>query len=156
MTMDIRPLHTDEDHAWALREIEGLWSRAQPGTPDGDRFEVLATLVESYERRHAPIEPADPIEAIRFRMEQESLTAQDLLGVFKTRARVSEVLGKRRRLSLAMIRKLHEQLSIPVESLVAEYPLRRKRGPKPRRSTARSSKLAKGRTSASNSRRRSR
>jgi HTH-type transcriptional regulator/antitoxin HigA len=155
--MDIRPLHTAEDHAWALRELEKLWDRAQPGTPDGNRFEILATLVESYERQHLPIEPADPVEAIRFRMEQEDLTPQDLLAVFRTRARVSEVLGKRRRLSLAMIRKLHETLSIPVESLVAEYPLRRKRGPNARRSAARSSKLAKGgRTSASSSRRRSR
>ncbi len=156
MVMDIRPLHTEEDHAWALREIEELWSRAQPGTPDGDRFESLATLVESYERQNLPIEPADPIEAIRFRMEQEDLTPQALLSVFKTRARVSEVLGKRRRLSLAMIRKLHETLSIPVESLVKEYALRRKRGPRPRRSAARSSKLAKGRASTSRPRRRSR
>lgn len=64
--MDIRPLHTEEDHAWALRELETLWSQAQPGTPDGDRFEILATLVESYERQHVPVEPADPIDAIRF------------------------------------------------------------------------------------------
>ena len=148
MDMDLRPLHTDEDHAWALRELEKLWDHAQPGTQEGNRFEILATLVESYERQHVPIEPADPIEAIRFRMEQDGLTAQDLLAVFKTRARVSEVMGKRRRLSLAMIRKLHEALSIPVESLVAEYPLRRKRGPKPRRSTGRSSKVARGGTSA--------
>jgi HTH-type transcriptional regulator / antitoxin HigA len=154
--MNIRPLHTDEDHAWALRELEKLWSQAQPGTRDGDRFEILATLVESYERQHVPIEPADPIEAIRFRMEQEDLTARDLLPVFKTRARVSEVMSKRRRLSLSMIRKLHETLSIPVESLVSEYALRRKRGPRPRRSTARSSKLAKSRTSVSSPRRRSR
>jgi HTH-type transcriptional regulator/antitoxin HigA len=154
--MDIRPLHTDEDHVWALRELEKLWNRAQPGTPDGDRFEILATLVESYERQHVPIEPADPIEAIRFRMDQLNLSAQDLLAIFKTRARVSEVLGKRRRLSLSMIRKLHEVLSIPVESLVAEYPLVRKRGPKRVRSSPQSSKRAKRRTSASSPRRRSR
>ena len=154
--MDIRPLHTDEDHAWALRELEKLWDRAQPGTPDGDRFEILATLVESYERQHVPIEPADPIEAIRFRMEQQNLSTQELLPIFKTRARASEVMGKRRRLSLAMIRKLHEILSIPVESLVAEYALRRKRGPKRGRSAARSSKTAKRRASASNPRSRAR
>jgi HTH-type transcriptional regulator/antitoxin HigA len=125
--MEVRPLHTEEDHRWALAELEKLWECAQPGTPEGDRFEVLSTLVDSYEREHFPIEAADPIEAIRFRMEQERLSPRDLLAIFKTRGRVSEVMAKRRRLSLAMIRELHERLSIPIGSLIRNYPLRRRR-----------------------------
>ncbi len=122
--MDIKPIRTAKDHAWALREIEGLWDKAKPGTPAGDRFEVLSALVDAYEREHFEMPAPDPIEAIRFRMEQEGLTNNDLLPIFKTRARVSEVMGRRRRLNLAMIRRLHERLEIPIECLVQDYKLK--------------------------------
>ena len=122
--MNIRPIRTTADHAAALEEIERLWDVATPGTEAGDKFEVLATLVDIYEREHFEIPAPDPIEAIRFRMEQEGLTNKDLIPIFKTRARVSEVMSKRRRLNLAMIRKLHRQFNIPFECLVQEYKLR--------------------------------
>ena len=122
--MDIKPIRTDKDHQWALREVERLWDKAKPGTPNGDRFEVLSALVDAYEREHFEIPVPDPIEAIRFRMEQEGLTNNDLLPIFKTRARVSEVLGRRRRLNLTMIRRLHQRLEIPIECLVQHYKLK--------------------------------
>jgi len=121
--MDIKPIRTKKDHAWALKEIERLWDKAEEGTPDGDRFEVLSALVDAYEREHFEIPAPDPIEAIRFRMEQEGLTNNDLLPIFKTRARVSEVMCRRRRLNLKMIRKLHAELDIPIECLVKDYEL---------------------------------
>lgn len=123
--MNIKPIRTAADHAAALKQIERLWDKAQPGTPDGDTFEVLAALVDAYEREHFPIPTPDPIEAIRFRMDQEGLTNKDLLPIFKTRARVSEVMSKRRRLNLPMIRKLHKKLGIPIECLVQDYKLKR-------------------------------
>ena len=122
--MDIKPIRTAADHAAALREIERLWGRAQPGTPAGEKFEVLSTLVDAYEREHIEIPTPDPIEAIRFRMEQEGLTAKDLLAIFKTRSRASEVMAKKRRLNLPMIRRLHAKLSIPIDCLVKEYKLK--------------------------------
>lgn len=123
--MDIKPIRTNEDHAWALQQLERLWDKAEEGTPEGDRFEVLSALVDAYEREHFQIPAPDPIEAIRFRMDQEGLTNTDLLSIFKTRARVSEVMTRRRRLNLAMIRRLHAKLSIPVEALVADYELKK-------------------------------
>jgi HTH-type transcriptional regulator/antitoxin HigA len=126
--MDIKPIRTAKDHTWALREIEGLWDKAKPGTAAGDRFEVLSALVDAYEREHVEISAPDPIEAIRFRMEQEGLTNNDLLPIFKTRARVSEVMGRRRRLNLTMIRRLHERLEIPIECLVKDYKLKMQGG----------------------------
>jgi HTH-type transcriptional regulator / antitoxin HigA len=126
--MDIKPIRTAKDHAWALREIESLWDKAKSGTAEGDRFEVLSALVDAYEREHFEIPAPDPIEAIRFRMEQEGLTNNDLLPIFKTRARVSEVMGRRRRLNLTMIRRLHERLEIPIECLVQDYKLKMQGG----------------------------
>ena len=123
--MDIRPIRTSADHTAALEEIKRLWDEAEPGTPAGDKFEVLSTLVDAYEREHFEIPAPDPIEAIRFRMEQEGLTNKELVVVFKTRARVSEVMGKRRRLNLVMIRRLHEKLDIPIECLVQDYKLKK-------------------------------
>jgi HTH-type transcriptional regulator/antitoxin HigA len=123
--MEIRPIRTDEDHAAALKEIEELWDNVEPGTPEGDRFEVLSTLVDAYERQHFPMPVPDPIAAVLFRMEQQGLTKKDLLPVFKTTARVSEVLGRKRRLNLNMIRVLNHRFSIPLECLVAEYKLRK-------------------------------
>jgi HTH-type transcriptional regulator/antitoxin HigA len=122
--MDIKPIHTARDHAAALEQIERLWDKAQPGTPEGDKLEVLSALVDAYEREHIEIPTPDPIAAIRFRMEQEGLTTKDLLPIFKTRARASEVMAKKRRLNLPMIRRLHARLSIPIECLVKDYKLK--------------------------------
>jgi HTH-type transcriptional regulator / antitoxin HigA len=122
--MNIKPLRNPTDHAAALKEIERLWDQVRPGTPEGEKFEVLSTLVDAYEREHIKVPTPDPIEAIRFRMEQEGLTTKDLLPIFKTRARASEVLAKRRRLNLPMIRRLHAKLAIPIECLVKEYKLK--------------------------------
>jgi len=122
--MDIRPIRTAADHRAALQELERIWDTATPGTKTGDKFEVLSTLVDVYEREHVAIPPPDPVEAIRFRMDQGGFTNKDLMLIFRTRARVSEVMSKRRRLNLAMIRKLHERFDIPFESLIQEYKLR--------------------------------
>ncbi len=126
--MSIKPIRTPEDHAAALKEIERLWDRAEPGTREGDTFEVLTALADAYEREHYKIPTPDPIAAIRFRIDQEGLTNTDLLSIFKTRARVSEIMGKRRRLNLPMIRKLHEELDIPIECLVQDYKLKKPTG----------------------------
>ena len=134
--MDIRPIQSPADHSWALAQIESLWEQAEPGTPEGDRFEVLATLVDAYEREHFPIPAPDPLEAIRFRMEQLGLTTTDLLPIFKTTARLSEVLNRRRRLSLGMIRQLSERLSIPADIMIQDYELNRvSKRPRARRGT---------------------
>jgi HTH-type transcriptional regulator/antitoxin HigA len=123
--MNVRPISTAKDHAWALKEIERLWDRAAPGTPEGERFDVLTTLVDVHEREHFPIPAPDPVEAILFRLDQQGLDTKALLPVFKTRARLSEILTRRRRLSLAMVRELHARFGIPLESLVGDYKLRR-------------------------------
>jgi len=121
--MNIKPIRTPTDHARALRELERLWDSAKLGTAAGDAFDVLSTLVNAYEREHLAIPAADPIEAIRFRMEQEGLTRKDLLPIFKTTARASEVMTKKRRLNLPMIRLLHARLAIPLECLAQPYAL---------------------------------
>jgi HTH-type transcriptional regulator / antitoxin HigA len=123
--MDIKPIRTFADHAAALREIESLWDKARPGTSKGDKFEVLSALVDAFEREHIKIPAPDPIAAIRFRMEQQGLTGKDLLPIFRTRARLSEVMAKNRRLNLPMIRRLHVRLAIPIECLVQDYKLRK-------------------------------
>jgi len=107
-----------------LREIERLWG-ARERTPEGDRLEVLMTLVDAYERLHYPIDPPDPIEAIRFRLEQQGLDHRALIGVIGARTRVYEVLRGDRSLSLSMIRRLHERFQIPAEVLIR--PVARKR-----------------------------
>ena len=137
--MEIKPIRSPEDHADALEEIRRLWDRAVPGTPDGDKLEVLATLVDAYERENIPVPPPDPIEAIRFRMEQSGLGAKDLNLILqsKSRARTSEILGKKRRLNLTMIRRLHAKLAIPLEVLVRDYKLKKVRpSPAKKRSAA--------------------
>jgi HTH-type transcriptional regulator/antitoxin HigA len=146
--MNVRPICTAKDHAWALKEIERLWDKAEPGTPEGERFDVLTTLVDAYERAHFPIPAPDPIEAILFRLDQQGLDTKVLLPVFKTRARLSEILTRRRRLSLAMIRELHGRFGIPLESLVGDYKLRRS-APAVRKNTDRTA----SRSAASNRRR---
>jgi len=115
--MEIKPLRTRADHERALREIERLWG-ARKSTADGDRLDVLATLAEAYEREHFPIDPPDPIEAIKFRMEQQGLTRKDLEGILGTRTRIAEVLNRRRGLSINMIRRLHDKLGISAEVLI--------------------------------------
>lgn len=117
--MDIHPIHTDEAHRSALREIEMLMS-AEAGTAEGDKLDILVTLVEAWERKHFPLELPDPIEAIKFRMEQTGMTPKDLQPMIGSRNRVYEVLNRKRGLTLPMIRKLHAGLGIPVESLIKE------------------------------------
>lgn len=116
--MTIKPIHTEKQHREALAEIERLWA-AKAGTAAHDRLEVLAALVEDFEEKHQPIYPPDPIEAIRFRMEQLGLDRKALEASIGSRARVSEVLTGRRKLTLPMIRRLHKQLGIPAEVLLA-------------------------------------
>jgi HTH-type transcriptional regulator/antitoxin HigA len=113
----VRPIRTEADYEAALAEMERLWG-APAGTPDGDRLDVLATLVDAYESQQYPMDPPDPIEAIKFRMEQQGLTRRDLEALIGTRTRVAEVLNRRRGLSIHMIRRLHETLGIPAEILI--------------------------------------
>jgi HTH-type transcriptional regulator/antitoxin HigA len=115
--MEIKPIRTKADYERALREIERMWG-AKEGTPQGNQLDVLATLVEAYERKHFPIDPPDPIEAIRFRLEQQGLDPRALVGVIGGRSRVHEVMHGQRALSLTMIRRLHERFGIPAEVLI--------------------------------------
>ena len=114
---DLKPIRTEQDYESALAEIGRLWG-AGSGTVEGDRLDVLATLVEAYEAEHHPMDPPDPIEAIKFRMEQQGLTRKDLERLLGTRTRVSEVRNRKRNLSIAMIRRLHEELGISAEVLI--------------------------------------
>ena len=116
--MTIRPVKTERDYKKALKEIEKLWE-AKPNTPAGDRLEVLSMLVEAYEQKHYQVEPPDPIEAIRFRMEQLGLTPSDLAKILGGRNRASEILNKKRKLTVEMMRSLRKHLAIPAESLLA-------------------------------------
>jgi HTH-type transcriptional regulator / antitoxin HigA len=125
--MDIRLIGTDADHKEALAEIERLWG-AEQGSADEAKLELLAILVHNYERSREPLPRPDPVSAIKFRMEQQGITRKDLLRVFGTTARVSEVLSGKRALTLDMIRKLHALYAIPLESLVGQArPPKRKR-----------------------------
>lgn len=120
--MQVKPIKTAEDNRAALARIEQLWD-AEPNTPEGDELEVLATLVEAFEEANYPIDTPDPIEAIRFRMEQQGLEDKDLVPFLGTRSRVTEVLKRQRRLTINMIRKLNEGLKIPLDCLVKDYQL---------------------------------
>jgi HTH-type transcriptional regulator / antitoxin HigA len=124
--MQVKPIKTEADHQAALREIEHLWG-AEEGTPEGDRLDVLATLVEAYEEAHFPVDVPDPIEAIKFRLEQQGEDKKALVGVIGNRTRVYEVLRRDRTLSLAMIRRLHAQFRIPAEVLIRPVRVRRKK-----------------------------
>jgi HTH-type transcriptional regulator/antitoxin HigA len=121
--MDIHPIRTDADYHFALEEAERLWA-AEPGTPDGDRVEVLATLIEAYEARQYPILAPDPIAAVMFMMEQKGLTRRDLEPAIGSRGRVSEILNRRRPLTLPMVRALSALLHIPTDVLVQPYEIR--------------------------------
>lgn len=120
--MNIKPIKTNSDYETALKEIEQLFD-AEPGTPDGDRLEILSTLVEAYEDEHYSIPLPDPIEAILYYMESRGLSRADLEPFIGSRARVSEILNRRRPLTLSMIQRLHENLGIPAEALVQPYQL---------------------------------
>lgn len=115
--MDIKPIRTDADYHAALRDVESLIT-AEFGTPDGDRLDVLATLVQAYEAKHFPMEAADPVEAIKFQMEQRGLTVKDLEPMIGRSNRVYEVLNRIRPLTLPMIWRLHTGLGIPAEALI--------------------------------------
>lgn len=117
--MAIHPIHDDADHARAVVRIDQLWGAAA-GSPESEELEVLVTLVDAYEARHHAIAPPDPIEAIRFRMEQMGLTRKDLEPLLGSRARVSEVLARKRPLTLAMIRRLRRGLGLSADVLVGE------------------------------------
>lgn len=114
MATETKPIRNEADYETALAEVERLWG-AKSGTPRSDRLDVLATLIEAYEERQYPM---NPIEAIKFRIEQQGLTRKDLEAMIGTRTRIAEVLARKRRLSIAMIRRLHEKLGIPAEVLI--------------------------------------
>jgi HTH-type transcriptional regulator/antitoxin HigA len=114
---DVKPIRTEADYEAALAEVERLWG-AKAGTPRGDRLDVLATLIDVYESQHCPMDPPDPIEAIKFRMEQQNLSRKDLEGIVGSRTRIAEVLNGRRGLSINMIRRLHDKLGISTDILI--------------------------------------
>ena len=116
--MTIKPIKTERDYRKALKEIENLWN-AKPNTSMGDRLDVLVTLVEAYKQKHYKVDPPDPIEAIKFRMEQLDLKPSDLAKILGGRSRVSEVLNRKRKLTVEMMRSLRKHLAIPAESLLA-------------------------------------
>ena len=124
--MEIKPIRSHADHERALLEIQRLWG-AKEGTSDGDRLDVLVTLVDAYENEHFPMDPPDPIEAIRFRLEQQGLDPSALVGVIGGRSRVYEVMNGKRSLSLEMIRRLHERFGIPAEVLIRPVRVKRSR-----------------------------
>jgi HTH-type transcriptional regulator/antitoxin HigA len=123
--MDIKPIKTEADYEAALAEAATLMD-ARLGTAEGDRFDILVTLIEAYEEKHWRIDPPDPIEAIKLRMQQRGLTRSDLERLLGSKSRVSEILNRKRPLTLNMIRRLHAALGIPAESLIQQT-IRRKR-----------------------------
>ena len=117
MKNSVRPIRGKKDYEAALKEVERLWG-AKLGTPEGDRLDVLATLIDVYETTHFPMDPPDPVAAIKFRMEQQGLTRKDLEPLIGTRTRVAEILNRRRSLSIEMIRRLHKTLGISADVLI--------------------------------------
>lgn len=118
----LQPIRSKDDHKAALKEIERLFDATQ-GTPEFDQLEILVTLVEAYENKHEPILPPEPIAAILYYMESRGLTRHDLEPAIGSRARVAEILNRKRPLTLEMIRKLHQQLGIPARTLIQPYSL---------------------------------
>jgi HTH-type transcriptional regulator / antitoxin HigA len=118
--MELYPIKIEADYQAALKEIESLFD-ALPNTPEYDRLDLLSTLVEVYEKVHYPIEAPDPIEAILYYMDTRGLSRRDLEPCLGSRARVSEVLSRKRSLTLEMIRKLNQELGIPAEILIQSY-----------------------------------
>jgi HTH-type transcriptional regulator/antitoxin HigA len=118
--MDIRPIRTKADYRAALKEVERLWE-AEPGTPEGDAVDVLTILIEDYEAKHFPVPAPDPIAAIEFMMEQKGLTRRDLEPAIGSRGRVSEIMTRKRPLTLPMVRELGRLLDIPTDVLAQAY-----------------------------------
>ena len=116
--MEIRPIKTEQDYNTSIRRIEVLWG-AEKDTPHGDELDLLVILVESYEMIHYPIAPPDPVDAIKFRMEQMGMTKADMIQYIGSQSRVSEILNRRRKLTLGMIKSLYKGLRIPAEILLA-------------------------------------
>lgn len=116
--MTIKPIRNDDDLRAAFRRLEAIF-QAEAGTPEADEMEVLVTLIEAYENKHFPIGPPDPVEAIKFRMEQMGLAPRDMEPYIGPSGRVSEVLNRKRPLSLRMVKRLHDGLNIPYESLLS-------------------------------------
>ena len=143
---EIRPLKTNEDYESALERIEKLWGAAE-GTAEGDTLEVLVTLVEAYELDHHPIGPPDPVDAITFHMAQNNLEAKDLATVLRSQPRASEVLRRKRQLSIDMIRRLHEMWGLPLASLFGSTK------PKRETRTTRAQRTRLGRTTATTAKR---
>jgi HTH-type transcriptional regulator/antitoxin HigA len=117
MSTEVKPIRSERDYEAALEEVERLWG-AKAGTREGDRLDVLATLIDAYESEHYPMDPPDPIDAIMFRMEQQGLKRRDLEAIIGTRTRIAEILNRKRGLSIGMIRRLHERLGISAEVLI--------------------------------------
>lgn len=117
--MDIKPIKTESDYRAALKAVESLMD-AKQGSVEGERLDVLVTLIDAFEEKHYPMEPPDPVEAIKFEMERKGMTAKELEPMIGTRRRVDEVLNRRRPLTLKMIRRLHAQLGVSAESLIKE------------------------------------
>jgi HTH-type transcriptional regulator / antitoxin HigA len=117
MATEMKPIRTETDYEAALEEVAALWGAASD-TPKGDRLDVLATLIDVYEAKHHAMDPPDPVEAIKFRMEQQGMTRKDLEDIIGTRTRIAEVLNRKRSLSIGMIRRLHDQLGISAEILI--------------------------------------
>lgn len=118
--MNIKLIKTEEDYQLALQRLEEIFD-AEANTQDGDELEVLSFLIDAYEKEHFPIEAPDPIEAVKFRMEQLGIKQKDLAEVLGFKSRVSEVLNRKRKLTLEMIRSLHKTLNIPTNVLIQEY-----------------------------------
>jgi len=123
---NVRPLRSEEDYDWALEEVAGYFERPpKPGSTEADRFDLLAAVIEAYEEKHWPIEPADPVDAIRYRMETGGFTQADLGRLLGSRPRASEILNRKRALTLPMAYKLHREWNIPAEALIRPYHLER-------------------------------
>lgn len=122
--MTIKPIKTKKDYTIALEKIYSFMNRdVKKGTAEADEYDIICTLVEKYENEHYPIAPPDPIEAIKFRMDQMDMKTQDLVAMIGGKSRASKVLNKKEGLTLKMIRKIHEALKIPLEVLIREYAL---------------------------------
>lgn len=116
--MEIRPIRTEQDYDESIKRIEDLWG-AKKDSSEGDELDLLCTLVESYEMKYFPIPPPDPIDAIKFRMEQMGMTKSDMVKYFGSQSKVSEVLDRKRQLTLKMVKSLYKGLKIPAEILLA-------------------------------------
>jgi HTH-type transcriptional regulator/antitoxin HigA len=116
--MEIKPIKSEQDYNQAIKRIEALWG-AKKDTKEGDELDLLSTLVESYELKHYPIAPPDPVDAIKFRMEQMGMTKTDLSKYLGSQSRVSEILNRKRKLTLKMVKTLYKELDIPAEVLLA-------------------------------------